>query len=51
MPARALSSTVNAVLALLLAPLVYLVLKPALAKTGLYESIEPKTLHWPEPTA
>jgi uncharacterized membrane protein len=47
-PARALSSTVNAVLAVLIAPLVYMALKPALAKTGLYESIEPQWLHWPE---
>ncbi len=46
-PARALTSTINAVIAVLLAPFLFAVLKPALEKTGLYEAVEPRLLNWP----
>ncbi len=46
-PARALTSTINAVIAVLLAPFLYAVLKPALEKSGLHEAVGPKLLDWP----
>ncbi len=46
-PARALTSAINAVIAVLLAPFLYAVLKPALEKSGLYEAVGPKLLDWP----
>ena len=46
-PARALTSTINAVIAVLLAPFLFAVLKPALEKTGLYDAVEPRLLNWP----
>ncbi|HPY94079.1 MAG TPA: ECF transporter S component [Clostridia bacterium] len=46
-PARAASSLVNAGLAVLIAPLLYAMLRPALKAAGLYEHISPSVLHWP----
>ncbi len=46
-PARALTSTVNAAIAVLLAPFLYAVLRPALEKSGLYEAVGPHMLDWP----
>lgn len=46
-PARALTSTINAVIAVLLAPFLFAVLKPALEKTGLYDAVDSRLLNWP----
>ncbi|NLW21184.1 MAG: ECF transporter S component [Clostridiales bacterium] len=47
-PARAASSLINAGLAVLIAPVLYNLLRPALRAAGLYERISPALLHWPQ---
>jgi uncharacterized membrane protein len=46
-PARALTSTINSVIAILVAPFLFTMLKPAMGKSGLYEAIEPRLMDWP----
>lgn len=46
-PARALTSLVNAGIAVMLAPFLYAVLRPALNAAGLYDNLSPDLLNWP----
>lgn len=46
-PARAVTSSVNAGIAVVAAPLLYTLLRPALSKSGLYRALDPKLLDWP----
>lgn len=47
-PARAVSSLVNAGIAVAVAPLLYAMLHPALKSVGLQEAISPALLRWPD---
>ena len=47
-PARAVSSLINAGIAVAIAPILYSMLHPALRAAGLHEAIRPSLLHWPE---
>ena len=44
---RAVTSSINAAIAVLLAPFLYAALRPALEKSGLYRTIDPRLLDWP----
>lgn len=46
-PARALTSLVNAGIAVLLAPFLYAALRPALNAAGLYDNLSRDLLNWP----
>lgn len=45
---RLLTSSLNGAFAVLLAPMLYAFLQPALEKTGLNDAIPPKLMHWPQ---
>lgn len=47
-PARAVTSSINAAIAVLLAPFLYHFLSLALDRSGLREAIGPRLLHWPD---